>query len=317
MEQFATLEDYINHFPNNLQDLIIPLEKFKDSFTSLPRDILLRFTKLRLLKFDSPQINHRPGHFPNVITYPMYKLPDLPNSLKYLKCERLALNELPLLPSSLEKLEAGYNYLTKLSNLPPSLKELDVDFNHLTDLPELPSGLRYLNASYNGLTHLPNLPVSLISLAVIHNNLICLPHLPSSLHELYCGDNEIEYLPKLPNTLNSLYVDNNEIRILPELPISLRDIDIENNPLAFDIENKRIRVDYNETSLRHKGILELRTKIDTILNVLYRVKHLFYSLKFKKHFHNLLWVKIREPKTRLNYHPDNLKENVEKKEILV
>ena len=43
-------------------------------------------------------------------------------------------------------------------------------------------------------------------------------------------------------------------------------------------------------------------KIQIINNFLY----LYYSLKFKKKFLNLLWVKIREPQIIKKYHPNNL-----------
>jgi len=40
------------------------------------------------------------------------------------------------------------------------------------------------------------------------------------------------------------------------------------------------------------------------------------SVKFKKRFLNLLWMKIIEPKIRKKYHPSNLMENIEKIQIL-
>lgn len=39
-----------------------------------------------------------------------------------------------------------------------------------------------------------------------------------------------------------------------------------------------------------------------------RVKHLFWSLKYKQKFRDILWKKIRLPKIEKHYHPDNLKE---------
>lgn len=37
-----------------------------------------------------------------------------------------------------------------------------------------------------------------------------------------------------------------------------------------------------------------------------RFRELFYALKYKQQFRDLLWVKVREPKIRAKYHPDNL-----------
>jgi hypothetical protein len=37
-----------------------------------------------------------------------------------------------------------------------------------------------------------------------------------------------------------------------------------------------------------------------------RFKETFYTLKYKKQFRDLLWVKVREPKIRAKYHPQHL-----------
>jgi hypothetical protein len=37
-----------------------------------------------------------------------------------------------------------------------------------------------------------------------------------------------------------------------------------------------------------------------------RFRNFFFTLKYKKFFRDLLWVKVREPKIRAKYHPDNL-----------
>jgi hypothetical protein len=51
-------------------------------------------------------------------------------------------------------------------------------------------------------------------------------------------------------------------------------------------------------------------------NIIIRFKELFYTLKYKKHFRDLLWVHIREPKIRNKYHPDNLIKMLEDRENL-
>jgi hypothetical protein len=57
-------------------------------------------------------------------------------------------------------------------------------------------------------------------------------------------------------------------------------------------------------------IIKIRQEI-TIMN---RFKELFYALKYKKQFRDWLWVRIREPKIRKKYHPDNLMKMLEGRE---
>ncbi len=42
------------------------------------------------------------------------------------------------------------------------------------------------------------------------------------------------------------------------------------------------------------------------IRILNKFRHLYYSLKFKKRFHDWLWIKVRLPKIESQYHPDNL-----------
>ena len=37
-----------------------------------------------------------------------------------------------------------------------------------------------------------------------------------------------------------------------------------------------------------------------------RFREMFYALKYKQQFRHVLWTKVREPKIRAKYHPDNL-----------
>jgi hypothetical protein len=45
--------------------------------------------------------------------------------------------------------------------------------------------------------------------------------------------------------------------------------------------------------------------------ILNRFKEMFYALKYKQQFRHLLWTKVREPKIRAKYHPDNLAKMLE------
>ena len=53
--------------------------------------------------------------------------------------------------------------------------------------------------------------------------------------------------------------------------------------------------------------------IDFVLreNAINRFREMFYALKYKQRFRDLLWVKVREPKIRARYHPDNLAKMLE------
>ena len=48
--------------------------------------------------------------------------------------------------------------------------------------------------------------------------------------------------------------------------------------------------------------------IDYVLreDTINRFREMFYALKYKERFRHVLWVKVREPKIRAKYHPDNL-----------
>ena len=57
-------------------------------------------------------------------------------------------------------------------------------------------------------------------------------------------------------------------------------------------------------------IVEFRKQI----KIINQFKELFYTLKYKKQFLDLLWVRIREPKIRNKYKPENLIAMLEEKE---
>ena len=59
---------------------------------------------------------------------------------------------------------------------------------------------------------------------------------------------------------------------------------------------------------------EYITKVRKQINIINQFRELFYALKYKKQFLDLLWVRIREPKIRNKYHPNNLIAMLEGKE---
>lgn len=44
-----------------------------------------------------------------------------------------------------------------------------------------------------------------------------------------------------------------------------------------------------------------------------RFREMFYALKYKQRFRHVLWAKVREPKIRAKYHPDNLAKMLEER----
>jgi hypothetical protein len=96
-------------------------------------------------------------------------------------------------------------------------------------------------------------------------------HLNENLQRLYCSHNQ----------LTSLHLNE-----------KLRTIVYNDNPI-FEIINS--------------DVIEI---IKQKMQVLTNFQYLYYCLKFKKHFRDLLWVKIREPKIRIKYSPDYLVEHL-------
>ena len=199
----------------------------------------------------------------------------------------------------LRELQCIYNQLTQLPSLPPTLKYLSCCYNQLTQLPTIPPTLTMLYCSNNKLTQLPSLPHTLTMLLCSYNQLTQLPTLPPTLRDLYCYNNQLSELPSLPLTLKYLVCCNNEVKHLPNLPSTLFHLDCRNNLLPFD--HQIYDQPYDATS-KMKYIIEIKNKN----NIIIRFKELFYVLKYKQRFRDWLWVRIREPKIRSKYHPDNL-----------
>jgi hypothetical protein len=57
------------------------------------------------------------------------------------------------------------------------------------------------------------------------------------------------------------------------------------------------------------------TQVRKQIQIENQFRELFYALKYKKQFRNLLWVRIREPKIRIKYHPNNLMKMLEEREL--
>lgn len=88
-----------------------------------------------------------------------------------------------------------------------------------------------------------------------------------------------------------LYGDSNQLTYL-QLHADLQYYACENNPIHEIIKDSDLR------------------KINQKLKILNQFRHLYYSLKYKKRFRDWLWVKIREPKIRVQYSHDYLVEHL-------
>jgi Leucine-rich repeat (LRR) protein len=250
-------------------------QSIEESFTQFPDDV------------EEIYVNFISDHLPDLSRF--YKL-------KILWCCINILTSLPPLPSTLKILHISYNKLTSLPPLPSTLKELYCFNNQLTYLPPLPSTLERLYCSNNQLTSLPPLPSNLNRLNCYYNQLTYLPLLPSTLKSLECSNNQLTSLPLLPYNLEQLYCCSNKLICLPLLPSTLEIFNCNNNPLPDYYIKKDKNMYMNEY------ITQLRNQINTVNHF----RELFYALKYKKQFLDLLWVQIREPKIRNKYHPNNL-----------
>lgn len=287
------LKHWINSLYPNVTEITIPVWRYKN--LDLPRNIFLRFKNVKSITFDlgdDMKYNDR-------IT--LNNLPVLPSSLEELDCSHLNLKELPVLPESLKTLRCGWNKLKSLPSLPYNLETLHCAYNPLKELPPLPIKLKYLDVYGNKLTHLPSLPLTLKNLQCGRNCLTWLPNLPDGLNILNASHNELTCLPTLPSELWQLDAIHNKLIMLPELPLRLTAISVIFNHFPFD---------YIDPWTIPERIVTFRKKIH-ILNCF---RDIFYAFKFKKQFRKWLWEKVREPKIRAKYHPDNLMKMLEGRE---
>jgi Leucine-rich repeat (LRR) protein len=194
------------------------------------------------------------------------------------------------LPDDIEKItivDKNITYLPDLSRF-TKLKYLSCYNNQLTSLPTLPLNLVTLHCSNNQLTSLPTLPINLQYLYCYSNQLTSLPCLPLNLQYLYCYNNQLTSLPTLPLNLITLYCSFNKLTSLPCLPLNLQYLYCQKNPIYKIIKNDNII------------ILKLN------VNKFNKFRYFYYSLKYKNKFRKLLWEKVREPKIRLEFAPDNI-----------
>ena len=139
-------------------------------------------------------------------------------------------------------------------------------------------------------TYLNSLSEDILTLNIECKGITSLPDLTrfKNLKELYCYNNQLTQLPPLNESLQRLHCYNNQLVILPTLNANLQHLYYNNN-LIYEI------IDSNDLFIINKK-----------LQILHKFCYLYYCLKFKTQFRDLLWKKIREPKIMKNYHPSYL-----------
>jgi Leucine-rich repeat (LRR) protein len=229
----------------------------------------------------------------NVSNLKLKYLPSLHrfNKLEQLYCQGNELTELPELNETLQILNCANNNLTCLPNLNSSLQELYCYNNYLLFLPELNPNLRLLNCGNNELSKLPNLNEILFKLQCYGNQLEYLPELNDNLNYLDCGMNNILYLPKLNPYLEHLYCSNNKLTHYPT---------INNNLIALDSSCNKLPSSLTITCFR------LTQQEKDLINRFNKCRFRIMCLKYKRHFREWLYIKIRLPKIEKKYSPKNL-----------
>jgi len=147
-------------------------------------------------------------------------------------------------------------------------------FNIETYLDSLLEDIEEIDVSFKRLTSLDVTRFSKLKILICQYNQLTSLHLPENLQILYCSHNQLTCL---------------------RLNKKLHTMSCSNNPVYEFINIKNIYINY---------------QIKQKLQVLNQFRYLYYCLKFKKRFRDLLWVKIREPKIREKYSYDYLVENL-------
>ena len=205
---------------------------------------------------------------------------------------------------NLKTLNCNNNQLTSL-HLNEKLDKLSCYNNQLTSLDS--KNLQTLYCHYNQLTSL-HLNENLQVLFCDHNQLTSL-HLNEKLKTLYCSYNQFTSL-HLNEKLEELYCYNNQLTSL-HLNENLQTLNCSNNQLTSLHLNEKIQtIVYNDNPIYeiiNSFVIDIIKRKIRLLN---QFRHLYYSLKYKNRFRDLLWVKIREPKIRKKYSHDYLVANL-------
>lgn len=246
----------------------------------------------------------------NLINRNLTELPDLTRfkNLKELYCSKNKLTFLPKI-DTLEILDCSINQLNTIPIL-DNLKVLQCYHNNLVTIPLL-NNLFHLDCGYNNINYLPKLK-NLEILLCYNNQLEYLPIL-NKLEKLDCSHNQLKVIPQLNNLFYIDCSNNNiiEMKPLPNLEHMCHHVTetfvvsnmsyLYNNPI-HDMFSTEINYTNGFGCLSSDEFDKFKNKL-IIFN---KFKFLYYCLKYKNIFKNLLWNKVRRPKIENYYHPHNL-----------
>lgn len=219
---------------------------------------------------------------------------------KYLNVNHNSLTELPELPKTLKQIVAHTNQITHLPSLPKGLYNLRISDNQLTQLPPLPKGLHQLEVCNNPLQSLPRLPATLHQLSCSGTLITELPQLPNGLWMMtLCRNTHLNALPVLPETLRTLYMMRSNVWSMKNIPANILTIEMKDTPI-YEI------LRYNNSDEDQEGTLDIDI-LRSRLQILNRFRELYYSLRFKQKFRDLLWMRVRLPRIERVNHPDELR----------
>ena len=180
----------------------------------------------------------------------------------------------------------------------------------------LPEDIEEIDVSNKGITSLDVTRFKNLKILYCSDNQLTSLHLNEELQELFCRNNQLTSL-HLNEKLLKLYCTNNQLTSL-HLNKNLRELYCPNNLLtSLHLNEKLQRIVHKDNP-----IYEIigNKNINQNLRVLNQFRYLYYCLKYKKRFRDILWVKIREPKIRLKYSHDylvaNLHEDTDLDELL-
>jgi hypothetical protein len=158
-------------------------------------------------------------------------------------------------------------------------------FDSLEDIKDI-EDIEEMDVSDKGIKNLDVRRFKNLKILICSNNKLTSLQLTEKLETLNCSENQLTSL-QLTEKLETLNCSDNQFIYL-HLNENLETLDYAYNPIYEIIGDD---------------------DIDTIkqkIRVLNQFRHLYYSLKFKKQFRHWLWVRVREPKIRMKYHPDYL-----------
>ena len=123
--------------------------------------------------------------------------------------------------------------------------------------------------------------------------------LPPKITDFNCSGNRLTCLPQLPPKLQYLYCCENQLTCLPRLPESITHLSYWSNPIYYICVNGHDNGGFYD---HNHDISDVNDKN----RIIHNFRFLYYSLRYKKRFRDLLWIKVREPRIMNHYSPANL-----------